>query len=61
LALSGTPVFETTTAKPARVMAVDDALNVLLSETWNSYIRGPFGWSVVPFFTVSVGRSVSSC
>src|SRR5262245_24706832 len=41
-------------------MGAVDAVKLEVSEIWNSYIRVPWP-SAVAFFTVSVGRSVSSC
>src|SRR6185436_8946568 len=41
-------------------MGAVEAVKFELSEIWNSYIRVPWA-SAVAFFTVSVGRSVSSC
>ena len=35
------------------------AVNPVLSETWNSYVRAPV-WSDVAFLTMSSGRRVSS-
>jgi hypothetical protein len=51
--------LETVAANPG-MLDVVAAVNVVLSATWNSYVRVP-AWLAVALRTVSTGRSVSSC